>query len=256
MRWPRIGRGKSPGVERLDETLPSPRVPPDTRVFAIGDIHGRADLLRKVFESIDTFESRFPTSRSVEILIGDYVDRGPDSRGVIDLVLDRQTRREVVALAGNHEEMLLRALVEPGRMSDWLANGGRETLLSYGIALERGLMAADAEPLRKRMFETLPGPHLKFLIELPPSYACGDYFFVHAGVRPNVPLDQQCRDDLLWIRDDFLSARTDFGAMIVHGHTPTEAPDIRPNRINIDTGAYATGRLTCLVIEGTSLSFL
>ena len=209
-----------------------------------------------VFESIDAFAARFPAPRTIEVLIGDYIDRGPDSRGVIDLVLKRQADREVVALAGNHEEMMLRALMEPGRMADWLAHGGQETLQSYGVVLERSLMTEDAEPLRKLIFEAMPNPHLRFLSDLRSSYACGDYFFAHAGIRPNVPLNQQRRDDLLWIRDDFLETSSHFGAVVVHGHTPTQVPDVRPNRINIDTGAYATGRLTCVVLEGPSLSFV
>ena len=159
-------------------------------------------------------------------------------------------------LKGNHEDCVLRFLSDPTVLPAWQNIGGINTLLSYGVVPTRG---DDPESHRKMcaaLRQAMPDSHRHFIGGLALSFTCGDYFFVHAGVRPGIPLQRQSQRDLLWIRDDFLLHEEDFGMVVVHGHTPTYKPDIRSNRINIDTGAYATGQLTCLVLEGDNVSFL
>lgn len=233
-----------------------PTLPPGLRVFAIGDVHGRADLLRATFARIDERVGASPERRNIEVLLGDYVDRGPDSRGVLEQVIERGARREVRALAGNHELMMLAALADPAQLAPWLRNGGTPTLLSYGIGVDGGLSQEASARTIGSARERIPAAHLAFLGGLRSSFSSGDYFFAHAGVRPGRPLPQQDPQDLAWIREPFLTFTGSFGAVVVHGHTPVERPDVRPNRINIDTGAYATGRLTCLVLEDDRLDFL
>jgi serine/threonine protein phosphatase 1 len=225
------------------------RLPEGVRVYAIGDVHGRADLLEKVFLRIDTHETHRPSVRPVHVLIGDYIDRGPASREVIELLIRRAANHEVVCLKGNHETLLLDFLKNPASLRDWSMVGGRETLMSYGLTPPLKPQAATLKELAEAFRSALPAEHVRFLHALQTSFACGDFFFVHAGVRPGIPLAKQKENDLLWIRDDFLLHEEDFGKLIVHGHTPVRELDIHPNRINIDTGAFATGRLTCLVIE-------
>lgn len=233
------------------------RLPPGVRIYAVGDVHGRFDLLAALGLLIDAHRRGRPAVRVIELYLGDLIDRGPASADVVAHLLHRRSTHEVVILAGNHELMLMRALLEPETFPDWLAHGGRETLLSYGIPVARsaGLdldWAAMAQTVRRR----IPVEHLALCRHLVVSFALGDYFFAHAGVRPGRPLDRQLTEDLVWIRRPFLTSQADFGAVVVHGHTPVARPEVHPNRINIDTGAYATGRLTCLVLEGTEIDFL
>jgi len=233
-----------------------PRVPEGVRVYAIGDIHGRADLLAEVFERIDTDRRLRPIRVSIEVLLGDYIDRGPNSREVLDLLVARKRAFSSVFLKGNHEAFLANFPTDPSILEDWQRLGGLETLRSYGVAPSINPDVAARARLAAALDQALPESHREFLARLELSFTCGDFLFVHAGVRPGIPLAKQREEDLLWIREDFLTSEDDFGKIVVHGHTPVLQPEIRRNRINIDTGAYATGRLTCLKLEGTSIDFI
>jgi serine/threonine protein phosphatase 1 len=231
-------------------------VPKGTRIYAIGDVHGRADLLSELLEHIDADLASRPVHQHVHVFLGDYIDRGPQSCEVLDLIVARRRRYQTICLKGNHETFMANFLEQPSVLSNWRHLGGFNTLLSYGITPSMNPNEAEQEEYAVALNQILPESHRTFLESLALSYECGDFFFVHAGVRPGVPLDCQLERDLLWIRDDFLIHEENFDKMIVHGHTPVSQPDIRPNRINIDTGAYATGQLTCLVLEDDKMSFL
>jgi serine/threonine protein phosphatase 1 len=233
-----------------------PRLPEGVRVYAIGDVHGRADLLVQLLEQIDSHLAQNPVSRPIEVFLGDYVDRGPNSRDVIDLLIKRRNSRETIFLKGNHEKYLLDFLRDPKIWDVWRQYGGFETLLSYGLKPQTNPSPADRKELARTFADLLPRDHVLFLSCLISSFTCGDFFFVHAGVKPGVPLDQQAEKNLLWIRDDFLLSEDSFEKYVVHGHTPIQQPDIRSNRANIDTGAFVTGCLTCLVIEGQDMQVI
>jgi serine/threonine protein phosphatase 1 len=190
------------------------------------------------------------------VFLGDYIDRGPHSREVIGLLIDRHRHYEVICLKGNHEALAVRFLADPSALSDWRRVGARDTLLSYGVSAAEGCTRRTQRETATAFRNALPDSHHRFLENLGLSFTSGDFFFVHAGVRPGVPLEQQNEQDLLWIRQDFLMHQGAFGKVVIHGHTPTVEPDVRPNRINIDTGAYATGRLTCLVLESDQMEFI
>jgi serine/threonine protein phosphatase 1 len=226
-----------------------PRVPDGIRIYAVGDVHGRADLLDHVLSAIDADFAQYPNCRPIEVFLGDYIDRGPSSRAVVDRLIDRSRTHEVVCLKGNHESYVFDFLRNPATFDGWRQFGGLETLISYGLKPPINAAPTEQLELAKAFAATLPNQHRRFLRGLYPSFTCGDFFFVHAGVKPGVPLEWQREEDLLWIRDDFLLCEDNFGKFVVHGHTPVLEPDIRDNRINIDTGAYVTGRLTCLMIE-------
>jgi serine/threonine protein phosphatase 1 len=234
----------------------APRLPPGIRIYAIGDVHGCVDLLTRLGSQIDAHLAQNPVSRAVEVCLGDYVDRGPNSREVIDVLVDRSRSREMVLLKGNHETYIFDFLKNPRSLDNWSKYGGFQTLLSYHLCPPLRPKPSEQQELARRFASHLPNSHMQFLSNLKPSFACGDYFFVHAGIRPGVSLDEQSEDDLLWIRDDFLLSEDDFEKFVVHGHTPVREPDIRSNRINIDTGAFATGRLTCLVLENDEMQFI
>ncbi len=236
-------------------TMP-PRVPEGLRVYAIGDVHGCAELLHQILLRIDAHQASHPAIRSVEIFLGDYIDRGPASREVLDRLIARSRTREAVFLKGNHETLVENFLKDPAILSDWRHYGGLETLLSYGLAPSVNMDLAEQTELATAFGQALPEDHRRFLGGLRSSFTCGDYFFVHAGVRPGIPLAKQREEDLLWIRTDFLLCEAAFSKIVVHGHTPVREPEVRPNRINIDTGAYATGQLTCLMLEGTEKRFI
>lgn len=233
-----------------------PRVPDHSRIYAIGDVHGRADLLQEVFTAIDESLASHPVQNPVQVMLGDYIDRGADSRAVIETLLERRRRRQMVYLRGNHETFPADFLADPSNLSHWQQMGGLQTLLSYGVKPSMRHEPGQEQRIAAAFRQALPKSHYDFLNNLALSFSCGDYFFVHAGVRPGIPLSQQREDDLLWIRDDFLLHEGSFGKIIVHGHTPAEKPDIRANRINIDTGAFATGRLTCLVLQGDQMALM
>ena len=231
-------------------------MPEGTRIYAIGDIHGRLDLLDSVLARIDTDMIVHPASNAIRIFLGDYIDRGPDSKGVLDRLVDYCVTHPSVCLKGNHEAFLHEFLKNPEVLSVWRNCGGLDTLLSYGLGPKIETDAQDQRELASKLDRSLSSGHRQFLSGLKQYFICGDFFFVHAGVRPGICLTKQSEDDLLWIREDFLFYENSFGKVVVHGHTPVPEPDVRPNRINIDTGAWATGRLTCLVLEGDRIKFI
>ena len=228
--------------------------PADTRIYAVGDIHGRADLLIETTARIDDDIRRRPIARTVEIYLGDYIDRGPDSKTVIDLLATRLVENRAVCLRGNHEALLADFLRDPAHFRHWQQLGGVQTLASYGVYPRPGI-ETEIE-LHRRFLNAFPRAHELFLQCLRYSFCCGDFLFVHAGIRPGIPLERQKHEDLLWIRQEFLNSAQDHGKCIVHGHTPVPYPDIRHNRINIDTGAWKTTTLTCVAIEGTTILVL
>ena len=199
------------------------------------------------------------SERLVAVFVGDYVDKGLESRQVLDYLLAGPLPGtfDTVYLKGNHDAWLLAFLDEAEVAREWLPNGGAATLFSYGIAAPHPPLTPEALQEAQALFRAaLPDAHRRFLETLVPSHVEGDYGFVHAGIRPGTPFDEQQEGDLLWIRDEFLSNRGDHGFTIVHGHSIVDAPEVLGNRIAIDTGAYATGRLTCLAVEGASVRFL
>ncbi len=234
----------------------TPHVPRGVRVYAVGDIHGRADLLKALFARIDLDMLERRVARPVEIYLGDYIDRGPASREVLDLLIGRAEQREMVCLKGNHEVYPTEFTSDPQTLHEWAQIGGMDTLLSYGLRPPVNPGDDELRELAAGFRAAMPEAHRAFLAKLAPHQTCGDFFFVHAGIRPGIALRDQDEQDLLWIRDEFLQSDEDHGKIIVHGHTPVIEPEFKPNRINIDTGAYATGRLTCLVIDGEKLSLL
>jgi serine/threonine protein phosphatase 1 len=227
----------------------------NTRLFVIGDIHGRLDLLDRVIEGIhrDVAE-RGPAALTVTL--GDHIDRGPDSRGVLDRLIESPFPTPYVALKGNHEALLESFLTNPMIGLQWSKLGGLETLYSYGVPVGRFTARDAMEQAADRLRAILPSAHVSFLRSLKTALIHGKYFLCHAGVRPGVPLDRQSDEDLMWIRDEFLNSRVDFDKIIVHGHTPVPAPEVLPNRINIDTGAFATGQLTCVALDDEGHRFL
>jgi diadenosine tetraphosphatase ApaH/serine/threonine PP2A family protein phosphatase len=241
------------GLSRRFHKKTKPRLPDGVRVYAIGDVHGRADLLQSLLTVIDADLARSAPRRAIHVFLGDYIDRGPDSRGVLDLLIARSRSHETVCLKGNHEVFLLEVLQDPTRLQEWRHYGGLLTLVSYGITPTMSPTAEEQVELIDGLKRAIPPEHLAFVQQLPSSFTCGDFFFVHAGVKPGIPLERQRDEDMLWIREEFLASEEHFGKYVVHGHTPVSAPDIRSNRINIDTGAYATGNLTLLTIQGDSL---
>ncbi len=233
-------------------------LPDGVRVYAIGDIHGRSDLLRIMQGRIQKDLEARPVDDAIVVYIGDYVDRGPDSKGVIDALIKAPPfNAEVRYLKGNHEDALLTFLDDPGFLRMWRDFGGLETLMSYGVNVpEAGVGDEWIAEVHKQFVAALPKSHLAFLRNLDLTFECGDYFFAHAGIRPGVPFAEQQAADVLWIRDPFLNSKRSHGKIVVHGHTPQEQPVIRKNRIGIDTGAFVTGALTALVAEGTQFRFV
>lgn len=232
------------------------RIPGGLRVYVVGDIHGRADLLSRLLTRMDIDEAARPVQRCVTVFLGDYVDRGLQSRQVIDLLIARQRDRPMLALRGNHDDSMLRALNDTEVALRWLAAGGRETLHSYGVAVPVDVNRDTVHTVIASAAKQIPDSHRVFLERLRPYARIGDYAFSHAGIRPGIPLESQSLEDLTSIRQPFLDCATPHEFVIVHGHTPVHAPDFRANRINIDTGAYITGNLTCLVLEEDRRSIL
>jgi serine/threonine protein phosphatase 1 len=243
------------GLQGLKVQGRRPSVLGGLRIYAIGDIHGRLDLLNELLARIDDDIALRPTERAAYVFLGDYIDRGPSSRGTIDRLIEHSETNETVFLKGNHELIAIKCLTDRSLFDQWMRLGGLETLMSYGVSPEI-LASGKIAELQSAFHRSLPQAHFRFFRDLQNSFACGDFFFVHAGVRPNVELSRQKESDLLWIREEFLSSNDDFGKIIVHGHTPTLEIEVGTNRINIDTGAFATGRLTCLMIEDGSLSVI
>ena len=227
----------------------------DTRLYAIGDVHGRLDLLDRVIDSIagDFAEHG---GKALTVTLGDYIDRGPQSRGVIERLARNPFATPYVALKGNHEALFEDFLADPAVGAHWRRLGGLETLASFGVSVRHMMLGRNLDEAAGALREALTPEHAGFLASLKLSLSVGRYFLCHAGVRPGVALERQSEQDLLWIREEFLDSTADFGKIVVHGHTPVAAPEILPNRINIDTGAFATGRLTCVVLEGEGHRFL
>lgn len=241
-------RPRAPRAHRLPPR--AHRLPPGQRIYAIGDVHGRADCLTQLIGLIEDDAARRGKAATTLVFLGDLVDRGPQSRQVVEGAMMMARATACVFLLGNHEEVMLRAWEgDVAAMRSFHNMGGRETLLSYGVD-ERRYDDADTETLTRWLGKAVPPEHAAFLRGFGDTYAAGDWLFVHAGIRPGVPLAQQSAKDLRWIRREFLDDTRDHGPMIVHGHSVTREPDIRPNRIGIDTGAFASGRLTALGIEG------
>ena len=236
--------------------MTTPHDEQETRLYVIGDIHGRLDLLNELLEKIQDDIRQYPIHECLTVTLGDYVDRGPDSRGVLDFLSRNPFPTRYLALKGNHEELLELFLAEPSFFPNWRRLGGLETLHSYGVSVGPLMLGKGFEEASRALQAALPPEHVEFLASLKTSLVFDRYFLCHAGVRPGIPLERQRVEDLLWIRDEFLNSTADFGKIVIHGHTPVDEPDIRPNRINIDTGAFATGRLTCLVLQGEQKRFL
>lgn len=243
------------GWLRRRDAVPRPgaaTIPEGMRVYAVGDIHGRLDCLSSMRRLIIADLSARPVPRPVVVFLGDYVDRGPESRGVIDALSSATWPGvELRFLCGNHEQMMLGMLDDPNLLDDWRAVGGIDTLHSYGVDVRQARLGRGAGDVSAALAAALPVAHRRFLDGLEVLLLIGGYAFVHAGVRPGVALDAQRSEDLLWIREPFLDHAGDFGAVVVHGHTPVDAVDRRPNRVNTDTGAFMTGRLSAIVLEGT-----
>jgi serine/threonine protein phosphatase 1 len=232
------------------------RAPEGMRLYAVGDIHGRLDLLDRLARKIDADLQERPCNDKVTVFLGDYVDRGLDSRGVIDRLARKAFPTPVVALRGNHEDIMLRFFDDSSFLDQWLAVGGQATLQSYGVDPGAEMRRGGASAVHAAFRACFPEPHRRFLEETAFSAEFGEYFFCHAGVRPQVPLDRQDMWDLIWIRYDFLNYRGPFGKVVVHGHTPHARVENLVNRINLDTMAYRTGVLTAVALEGGERRFI
>jgi len=232
------------------------RLPAGQRIYAIGDVHGRHDLLVELLETIDHDDRSRGPAQTLLVFLGDYIDRGPASRSVVDLLMGLVRGRPTICLMGNHEEILLHAAAGQRRAVTLFRQiGGRDTMMSYSIAPEIYDQASIDDQVAL-ICNAIPPAHLDWMRALPSSHRSGDYVFVHAGLRPGVDLDQQAPADQRWIREEFLDSREDFGAMVIHGHSIQYEVDERCNRIGIDTGAFATGRLTAIGLEGEERWYL
>ncbi|MGZ8999040.1 MAG: metallophosphoesterase [Allosphingosinicella sp.] len=234
-----------------------PSGPAHSRAYAIGDIHGRLDLLTDLLDQIERDNAARPTARTYLIFLGDFVDRGPDSRGVIERLLSHPPDfARPVFIKGNHEEFFLGVLNgQEETIRDWLTYGGYQCCESYGLS-QGWTLNATAQEIQERLRAAVPESHRDFLENMADSFQFGDYVFVHAGIRPGVPLEAQSSKDLRWIREGFLDDVTNHGVMVVHGHTIVGSPEQHPNRISLDTGAYRSGVLTALGLEGRDRWFL
>lgn len=252
------------GEARID--TPDPFVPPGERVYAIGDIHGRSDLLSELHAKItDDAAQAGPDVRNTLVYLGDYIDRGFDSKGVIEQLAGGRLgdfnngprNFEKLYLKGNHEELFLRFLEDASVGPAWFALGGAETLLSYGVPVPAtGRQEEKFQYIQKELLKKVPQGHRQFFESLELYHCVGSYIFVHAGIRPGIPVAQQKSRDILWIRDTFLKWSRGFEKIVVHGHSFNNTPNLELGRIGIDTGAYATNILTCIVIEGKDYRFL
>lgn len=233
-----------------------PCVADGVRVYAVGDIHGKIDLLLDLQRQMSEDQAGHPDRHAQEIYLGDYVDRGPGTAAVIDNLITRQRDHKAICLSGNHEEMMLEAYRSLDAFLHWLSVGGRNAALSYLPPLATAADVLEEHDLWQSWRRAMPETHVAFLKGLGTTFVCGDYLFVHAGLRPGVPTDAQSRRDCLWIRRDFLDHPEAFSHVVVHGHTPVTEPEVRANRIGIDTGAFFSGRLTCLVLDGPQRAIL
>jgi serine/threonine protein phosphatase 1 len=245
---------------KLFNRPPASATPEGRRVYAIGDIHGHRDLLEALCARIAADDAtRGPIRETDVILLGDLIDRGPDSAGVIRFAMKTTLPfARLTTIKGNHEALFLKILDgEIAQLAGWLHYGGCEMLESFGVdSVLLDDVEANAEAIVAEARRLVPAAIVAWLRALPIAIRIGDYYFVHAGVRPGIPLDEQFEEDALWIRDDFLDSTVDHGATIVHGHTVTPSVVDRRNRIGIDTGAYRSGRLTAVGLEGTERWFI
>jgi serine/threonine protein phosphatase 1 len=242
---------------KLDPASKKMGGPTGSRAYAIGDVHGRLDLLLSLLDEIERDNARRPAAKTYLVMLGDLIDRGPDSCGVIDhLIRHSGSFSRTIHLKGNHEEFFLDILKgDDDSIPHWLVYGGYECAESYGVSRGWTLNATPNE-IGDRLRASVPKEHVRFLEEMGDSFRFGDYLFVHAGIRPGVPLAQQSSKDLRWIREGFLDDRTDHGMVVVHGHTIVDRPEQHSNRIAVDTGAYRSGLLTAVGLEGKERWFL
>lgn len=253
-----IGGGAQPR-QRAGETPAAPAAFPEGRIgYAVGDVHGRADLLERLLDQLEAAHPSPVDPPPIVVFLGDYVDRGPDSRRVVDVLLTGRPRGfERRFLCGNHEAMLLAFLRDPVENRHWLSTGGMETILSYGIApISPEASAHVISETGARFRESLPAAHLKFFVDLERYVTLGGYAFVHAGVNPDKDLERQSDAELFWIRKKFLEGRRPYPFVVVHGHTPARAPYRDSRRIGIDTGAYLSGVLTAVKLHGERAEFI
>jgi serine/threonine protein phosphatase 1 len=250
--------------ERVAETgihFNEAKSPQGMRLYAIGDIHGQLDLLKIMHRHIaDELNSKPPADWRI-VHLGDYVDRGPDSKGVLDFLIAASARDpRNVMLAGNHDAGFVDFMESPDPNGLFMAFGGIETALSYNVNLQRrGLFKSSERTVQEghaALLNAVPATHLDALRALPRSFEAGDFFFCHAGVRPGIPLADQLEHDLIWIRGEFHAHAALYPKVIVHGHTPVAEVDVRANRVNLDTGAYNTGKLSALTVDGVSKGVL
>ena len=246
-----------PSLQELRVRGRRPSLPTGLRIYAVGDIHGRLDLLNRLLARTNSDIALRPTVRPVYVFLGDYIDRGPSSRETIDRLIEHGETHESVFLKGNHEQIALKCLSDRSLFDQWMRLGGLETLVSYGVhpeALDNGKQIAE---LQAAFHSALPQTHFRFFRDLQNSFVCGDFFFAHAGVKPGL---RRCHNrpkkTCSGSGTNSSHQMLDFSKIVVHGHTPVHEVEVEPHRINIDTGAFATGLLTCLVIEGASASVI
>lgn len=232
-------------------------VEPDVRIYAIGDIHGRADLLENLIKRIEADDAVRPNAATSLIFLGDLIDRGPDSRHVVERIMAMcAASPQCICLQGNHEQLLIKAWDgDRTVLPTFHRAGARATMLSYGVDPDE-YDRWDFDELQRQIRTHIPEAHAEFLRTLPPYHQNGDYLFVHAGIRPGVSIPEQRSDDMKWIREEFIASQHDHGVMVVHGHSIRPQVDIRPNRIGIDTGAYKSDVLTAIGIEADQCWFL
>ena len=231
-------------------------LPDGMRIYAIGDIHGRCDLFERLLGEVRADLDARPCAKPIIALLGDYIDRGPESFGVVDAIARGAAPAPTIALRGNHEATLLNFLDDADVLDEWRHYGGLETLVSYGVDVRNAMRGRDFELVQEKLLRALPEAHREFYMSTKLAWSAGPYFFCHAGVKPGVALAKQSEHDLMWIREEFHAFPGPFEKVIVHGHTPVTQPEDLPHRINVDTGAYATDILTCVVLEGRERRFI
>lgn len=237
--------------------VPEFSVPEGVRLYAIGDIHGRADVLEALLCEMQRDAADFDGERIIQVFLGDYIDRGMQSREVINLLLAPPADGvERIFLRGNHEQTLLDFLHNPAVLRDWMQYGGLPTLASYSVSVPANILQNAAEELQASFAQALPEQHLRFFEDLRVDYTIGDYYCVHAGVRPHIALSKQIEKDKLWIREPFLSHTKPFEKYIVHGHSPLEVAEIWPNRANLDVNNAPQPTLSALRVQGAQRSLI